>query len=736
MKTTFTFLKAMSFCLLALSFAPQLHADEDDALWALICPDDVIASCTDELWDLSIYGNAQYHDYHGYHDAGAPSESYHMSSCNTGYIYRTWSIEDPNWNWVSCTQTITVTSGSYGSFGYNNIQWPSNTTVEGCSPDTDKSITGEPTWDNVQCSMIGVSHKDKLFTFNGSCSKIVREWTVMDWCQRVGTYGPYKTWTYKQIIKIINNDPPSFTCIDDVTVSSSNCKNAYVEFDDFTVDDTACDMPVSISNDSPYADHGGANISGTYPVGKTKVTLSIRYGCGRTKACDVLVTVVNDGGPVPLCIGELSIALMGMDTDEDGINDEGMAEIWAKDLDWKSYDPCYNSDHLRFSFSEDVDSMARTFTCAEVGENVVKMYVTDYAGNQNYCEVIIDVQNNGANIQDCTRPDSTTVVPSTIAGKVVHHRADQENLGVEGIEVNLVGMEDRTEIVAITDTLIVITRDSFINGAGYWLYTEKHDSSFVTTYDTVTVDPISYTAMTDESGGYTFEPKAMDQTYKLQCISDIKLEPSKIEAADVKRVFSYILDGKKFESAREYVAADIDRDGKIDVNDVKALMKIYYNGYDTPQQAWRLVYDIESVELSPKAVAKAEDWLMVDTSMIEKPLAGFALVQVGDLVPSQEDKSAGSDVVLRSEVEQVFDGPVVTPNPFSSTINIDYYSWSEGEIDIDIQDVTGRRISLSKASVQKGQNTLSVDLSKAPNGVLIYKIKRGLISHTGRLIKI
>ncbi|HRG66526.1 MAG TPA: hypothetical protein PLV12_11995, partial [Saprospiraceae bacterium] len=104
MKKNYTLLGLL--CLL-LAYLPT-QASNSAPTWALICPDDVTVDCDAELWDLSGYGNATYHNSTGYHSAGTPVVTYYLNSCGSGYITRKWTIEDPYWNLQSCTQTITV----------------------------------------------------------------------------------------------------------------------------------------------------------------------------------------------------------------------------------------------------------------------------------------------------------------------------------------------------------------------------------------------------------------------------------------------------------------------------------------------------------------------------------------------------------------------------------------------------------------------------------------------------
>ena len=391
---------------------------EEGESFQLYCPNDVTISCSDDIWNLDQYGNATYYYNGGWYDAGTPTVNYYLNSCNSGYITRTWSVEDYNWNWYSCTQTITVLADG-NSFNESNITWPQeHITLEGCYPSTHPSQLppgwGYPTWYNSGSSCgtnnIGVSFSDQTYTISSTCKKIVRKWTVIDWCQyNPNGYGGYTAglWTYYQFIKISKGDVPYLICPEDITVNSHNCVNAYVDVPPLWVDGDACGGDFEITNNSQYADSNGADISGVYPVGWHTVKYTVKYGCGSKKTCTRKIKVTKNKPPTPYCYASLAVPLMGVDEDGDGVFEDGMVEIWAKDLDKGSTASC-NGGTLKFSFSSDVTDTYKTFTCDDVGENEVQMWVTDSKGNQSYCVVIIDVQNNGANIPNCEpEPDDT-----------------------------------------------------------------------------------------------------------------------------------------------------------------------------------------------------------------------------------------------------------------------------------------------------------------------------------------
>ncbi len=159
------------------------------------------------------------------------------TTCNRGTIIRRFTAWDCYGFSSSCTQRIIV--------NYNedyNILFPADDT-ENCvgTPDF-----GYPQITNDEgCELIGISYNDVYFTVvPDACYKIERTWTVINWCtynpdkpcfeaQRTDgrsvrvwsgrAYPPFTTappegWvtpncvTYKQIIKVIDQTPPTITC--------------------------------------------------------------------------------------------------------------------------------------------------------------------------------------------------------------------------------------------------------------------------------------------------------------------------------------------------------------------------------------------------------------------------------------------------------------------------------------------------------------------------------------------
>ncbi|MBK8701332.1 MAG: T9SS type A sorting domain-containing protein [Saprospiraceae bacterium] len=721
-----------------LAWWSPVQANTSPVSFTLICPNDVTVDCDAELWDLSIYGSAVIHNYSGYHPAGSPVVHYALNSCGSGYITRTWTVEDPYWNQVSCTQTITVGGG--GAFNGSSITWPAMVTLEGCNPNTHPDITGKPQWVPVECAMIGYSYSDQLYTVSPDCKKILRKWTVIDWCQmsNTGGYNTQGTWTFTQTIKIVQNVPPAFACIPDLTVSAYDCKFGKVIANPLVIDASSCGGNYNITNNSVYATEKKANISGVYPVGTTKVTLTVNYGCGQKKTCVVNVTVKNDKGPVPVCINSLSVALMGLDTDLDGVNDQGMVELWAKDLNWKSYSTC-NNNPLRFSFSPDPTQMSKTFTCEHIGKNKVRMYVTDSKGNQSYCEVELDIQNNGANIKDC-KPKPTVVASKkfTASGLV----SDVYDKGLTGVEILLFDPLKLYEVKTTYDTTKVIVKDSFKNLSGYWLYFFDEKITVTSHTDIVAVNTFVYSRKTDEKGSFAFDT-LMDKhgSYMLKC-PELSARPlANIDKADLDLLTLHLLGQQPFKYSWQYLAADLDRNGRIDIDDLNLMIK-FIKGEITSfaeKNHEVIVYSATIAAWKTEILSKKQNWLALDSIAADARQLHFLTVQLGDISLEKAVGNMATDGDIEANlraVQGITINPVeVYPNPFSNDLYIRFDAAENLGADFDLYDWSGRLILAQKLELTKGINEVHLDGGTMTPGLYHYQFTTGDKRQGGSVVR-
>ena len=163
-------------------------------------------------------------------------------------------------------------------------------------------------------------------------------------------------------------------------------------FNDGDYDFISSDYDQVVDN-NPFADDesNAKDASGNYPLGTHRIKWFVEDMCGNLNVCEYLFTVEDCKQPTPYCrTGIITVVMPST----------GSIEVWASDLDIGSFDNCPGD--LSFSFDADGNEPARTYTCDSLlGESerlfVVRMYVTDQAGNKDYCVTTIRIQDsNGA----------------------------------------------------------------------------------------------------------------------------------------------------------------------------------------------------------------------------------------------------------------------------------------------------------------------------------------------------
>lgn len=551
----------------------------EEQFFSLNCPPDVTISCEDDLYDLDKYGKAYVHDYSGTRPAKKPKVERSLNSCGKGTIVRTWTEEDYHWNIHQCSQTIYVTGGGLTQ---DDIIWPENYELEGCHPDTDPrqlpKENGYPRYKSTDCAEPMASYKDEVFEFSKTCKKVIRKWTVIDWCE----YKPNKRplpgyFTHYQVIKVSAADKPIIECPkDSVYKANKSCDSTLVELDSVLAY-TTCDSNLTIRNNSPYAFDDGPDATGIYPVGTTKVTFTIEYGCGKDTSCSVLVTVEPAIGPVAYCRNGVITTLMGVDTNDDGRFDDGMVELWAKDLDIGSYHPCGNLP-VFFSFSADSIVMTRTFTCADLGENEVRIYISDGQGNQVYCRTKITIQNNNSNIPDCERDTTgggggTTTGPiltySTLLGDVV----TDKGRAVPNAEITLIAYGQDTILTSKYDTVISARLDTIILPNGVTRVEVVIDTTVVVTNDTTYGDLVS-SEFTDNAGSYTFGKWLNGSKYYVSAEKTSPKIREGIDVLDALLLIQHLIGAATIETPYRLIAADVNGDGILDYTDFEILYDV------------------------------------------------------------------------------------------------------------------------------------------------------------------
>jgi hypothetical protein len=166
-------------------------------------------------------------------------------------VERTFRAQDAQGNTSTCRQRIWVvdfdpffiTDTQCGLNNADDVRWPCDLTLTDCPEGypTPENLSAyapnnRPIVNDDNCSVIGVTYEDQIFYFiDGACFKIVRTWTVIDWCQfeSDGEGGFFGYWQYVQVIKVNDHEGAVFIdcptgpvtlCVEDegITLPSNN----------------------------------------------------------------------------------------------------------------------------------------------------------------------------------------------------------------------------------------------------------------------------------------------------------------------------------------------------------------------------------------------------------------------------------------------------------------------------------------------------------------------------------
>lgn len=169
---------------------------------------------------------------------------------------------------------------------------------------------------------------------------------------------------------------PIISCVPDIDVNAdAGMCGAIVNFTDALAIDPE-DGPL------PTTQTMGPASGSSFPVGVTVVQYSVTDSDGNTSTCEFNVTVTDNQLPMAVC-QDLTIELDGM----------GMASIVSSDLDGGSTDNCGIAS---------VVASQTSFSCSDIGDNMVTLTVTDDNGNVSMCTATVTVTDTVAPVIVCT----------------------------------------------------------------------------------------------------------------------------------------------------------------------------------------------------------------------------------------------------------------------------------------------------------------------------------------------
>ena len=609
---------------------------QDKIIPSIVCPKDVTINCTEVVDLLNMapqFGEATVS--HGCEATMVEKVIRELGQCNTGRIIRSFIASNGSGVVDSCHQYITIENTN--RFDEYDIVWPDlDTIVYGCLDPANygPDVMGYPELFGNECDLVGANYDDQVFYFTqGSdgvtCSKILRTWSVIDWCQY--TENPvtgeryYATWPAVQVIKLANQVEPETMRCDDVWICNydDECGPIEVTLTADALDDCTEELSwianIDLWSDGDFdqqiegwgpVEEGTnvnlASVTGTFENGHHTVLWQFYDNCGNLSTCSYDFIISSCKAATPYCINGLAVDLMPIDTTGDGIYDLGMVQLWAKDFDAGSSHPC--TDEVFLSFSEDINDTFMDFDCDDLGDQVVTIY-TSVAGAhegeyiQAYCETYVNVQDNNNACGGGSGP---------IGGKISGNVRTEMQDALGKVEVKLIGNDGDPE-------------------------------------------------MTNDQGGYAFGEMPFGGNYVIEPTrNDHHLNG--VSTLDLVLIQRHILGLESLDSPFKIIAGDINKDTELSSIDLIELRKLILGIYsEYPENtSWRFVNaDYNFVDMAQPLYEDFEEVYDIN-DMNSDMVVDFVGMKVGDVNYSAELELRNENIVdsrsnLNLEVREQLD---------------------------------------------------------------------------------
>jgi len=277
------------------------------------------------------------------------------NDCGIGMITRDWRITDDYNNTVTHRQIVTIglESEQFDTSLLASI-WPQDYIGEGCAgPGTEPENLApefrvELDLTDYPCSSLFVDHEDLVFpNVEGFCAKILRTWTIIDWCNRVN--GQPAEYTHVQLLKVNDTMAPVITSGCDsetfTITNSSNC-SAFVstsaQADDcIESEDLRWKYEIRAVNDANGLVGAGSTnmISTNLEQGDYNILWIAEDRCGNRDSCTKIINVIDGAAPIIECRNR-----------EVTLGTDGTATVTAQEFIEIASDNCAPEVDLTYTF--------------------------------------------------------------------------------------------------------------------------------------------------------------------------------------------------------------------------------------------------------------------------------------------------------------------------------------------------------------------------------------------------
>lgn len=561
--------------------------------------------------------------------------NYDFDDCGSGTITRTFTATDPFGNTVSRTQKIHIYKTPLNVVQDAMFIAPKDTmfvdgpcVVDNLQPDdlpaqfTPRFI-GNPV---TTCFNLAYSYHDEVFYgVQDACFKIIRTWKVMDWCY-ASVYGIDAALataaTFHHVIKVKNTIAPVFAQVADITAISqdSDCFNEYVSVSNTATDDCT---PANLINYSYKIDYNYAvNGVPTWDKQGSGNDASGLFPLGVHRVCFYATDHCGN-------VGESCIIVTVLNQKKPTpvahhLVTEIMPSAGMIVLPAWYFDAGSFANcggPLKFSFSSDVNDTLKTFTCDDIGNNPPAS-VEFWVTDQfgNQDYVVVPVV-----IQD-----NNNVCDGTLTTFVAGNIVTENSLGIPKVHVT---------------------------GAG------NTNTSNDGVFKFNSINP---------GTSYTITPKS-------------ERDPlNGVETGDIIKIQNHILNKKALDGPYKIIAADVNMDNKVNVQDIVNIRKLILGKVDQlpSGESWRFI-DKKFTFADPQNPFKSafpEEVTVTPSGTINN--VDFFGVKLGDVNNNVTLNFGGDDVIdVRSNETVTFtsqDQLIPAGVPTQVTLKADNFGKVEG----------------------------------------------------------
>ena len=505
-------------------------------------------------------------------------------TCGFGALQREFESEGA----VICTQYFVVESDV---FNPGSIVWPQDMTVSCAGFELDP-----PTFDDVSCGHISVTVESDTINNNaGVCFSIQNVWTVLDWCTFDRTNGAQGRFTMTQLIDVVDDNSPIVRIPQNMNfdLQSSACSLDFVSIPLSSTDDDSCPngelswiIAVDYNNDGSIdVNQIESSFSGdtiqlalfNLPVSKSghSIVATVTDNCGNEGSAQSMFTVTDTTIPTVYCN---SVAT--------SVGDDGTFELWAVDFDAGATDNCTMQENLRFTFTELAPPTSTGFYNPDDGTSATQ---TDFENGVADSWNAINSSAGRLFTRDDISPQGTVTV-----SVYVHDDCGNFDFCV----VNAI----------ISDDDIPVGTRTSISGQFSTELGESIQEVETTLKSNFATNPA--VDMSDEDGAYAFADIVMQDDYLVKGYKGDDVMNG-VNTVDIIHVQRHILGQERLSTPYKMIAADVNRDSKINGADLVALRKMILGVNDNfpHNESWTFVDADQELTLE-------NPWIFRDSIML------------------------------------------------------------------------------------------------------------------------